>query len=190
MAARLTRPTRHVVLTGAPGAGKTAILRELERQGEAVVEEAATDVIALAQAQGVEAPHESPDFIDDILALQTLRLARAQTWSAAAVVHDRSAVCTLALAEFLGFPPSTSLLAQIDRLIDGNVFERRVLFVRTLGFIVNTAARRISYEDTLRFEAVHEAVYRRLGFELVEVAPGSVEARAGFVRGVIAESIG
>lgn len=38
------------VLTGAPGAGKTAILRQLEIEGHAVVEEAATDVIALAQA--------------------------------------------------------------------------------------------------------------------------------------------
>jgi predicted ATPase len=36
------------ILTGAPGAGKTAVLRLLETRGYAVVEEAATDVIALA----------------------------------------------------------------------------------------------------------------------------------------------
>ncbi|MBM0260113.1 AAA family ATPase, partial [Micromonospora sp. 4G55] len=35
------------ILTGAPGSGKTAILRQLEIDGHAVVEEAATDVIAL-----------------------------------------------------------------------------------------------------------------------------------------------
>lgn len=33
------------ILTGAPGAGKTAILRLLEANGYPVVEEAATDVI-------------------------------------------------------------------------------------------------------------------------------------------------
>ena len=37
------------ILTGAPGAWKTVLLRALERAGHAVVEEAATDLIALAQ---------------------------------------------------------------------------------------------------------------------------------------------
>jgi predicted ATPase len=38
------------VLTGAPGSGKTTILRNLSRHGYAVVNEAATDVIATKQA--------------------------------------------------------------------------------------------------------------------------------------------
>lgn len=44
------------VLTGAPGAGKTAILRLLEGGGYPVVEEAATDVIALGHALGNAEP--------------------------------------------------------------------------------------------------------------------------------------
>jgi predicted ATPase len=44
------------VLTGAPGAGKTAILRLLEVSGYPVVEEAATDVIALGSALGRAEP--------------------------------------------------------------------------------------------------------------------------------------
>jgi predicted ATPase len=43
------------VLTGAPGAGKTAILRLLEASGYPVVEEAATDVIALSRYLGFTA---------------------------------------------------------------------------------------------------------------------------------------
>lgn len=35
------------ILTGAPGAGKAAVLRLLEVNGRVVVEEAATDAIAL-----------------------------------------------------------------------------------------------------------------------------------------------
>ena len=41
---------KRYILTGAPGSGKTAILRQLEREGFGVVDEAATDVIALEQA--------------------------------------------------------------------------------------------------------------------------------------------
>ena len=42
---------RRFIITGAPGAGKTAIIRQLELDGFSVVEEAATDVIAAAQSQ-------------------------------------------------------------------------------------------------------------------------------------------
>lgn len=56
---------RRYILTGAPGCGKTAILRQLELVGFGVVEEAATDVIALRQAQGVAEPwRESTDAVE------------------------------------------------------------------------------------------------------------------------------
>jgi len=44
---------KRFVLTGAPGAGKSVILRQLELDGFSVVEEAATDLIALAQARAL-----------------------------------------------------------------------------------------------------------------------------------------
>ncbi len=44
---------KRFVLTGTPGSGKTAIIRQLEIDGFSVVEEAATDLIALAQARGI-----------------------------------------------------------------------------------------------------------------------------------------
>jgi len=43
---------RRFIMTGAPGSGKTSILRALENLGYAVVEEAATDAIAAHHAQG------------------------------------------------------------------------------------------------------------------------------------------
>jgi predicted ATPase len=48
------------VLTGAPGAGKTAIIRQLELDGFSVVEEAATDIIALWHAKGIRRGVDSP----------------------------------------------------------------------------------------------------------------------------------
>ena len=63
------------ILTGPPGAGKTAVLRQLEIIGYAVVEEAATDVIALGIALGYEEPWRDHDFIDKVIALQRQRSA-------------------------------------------------------------------------------------------------------------------
>jgi predicted ATPase len=55
------------VLTGAPGAGKTAVLRLLETLGYPVVEEAATDVIALDNALGRAEPWNEHGFIDEAM---------------------------------------------------------------------------------------------------------------------------
>lgn len=52
-----------------------------------------------------------------------------------------------------------------------------MFFVRPLGFIVPTAARRICYGDSLKFETIHEAVYRDHDFKIVNVAAGVVEQR-------------
>jgi hypothetical protein len=37
----------------------------------------------------------------------------------------------------------------------------QVFFIRNLGFMRPTEARRISFQEALRFEPIHEEVYRR-----------------------------
>jgi predicted ATPase len=68
---------RRFIVTGAPGAAKTAIIRQLELDGFSVVEEAATDAIAALQAQGTVQPWGHPAFIDVIASCKrTVRLGR------------------------------------------------------------------------------------------------------------------
>lgn len=170
---------RRFILTGAPGAGKTAVVRQLEIDGFAVVEEAATDVIALEQARGVAEPWTDPGFIDRIVKLQRQRRLAAV---GEVQFHDRSAFCTEALAAFLGHLPTDLLRQEIEELKRSGFYERRVFFVRLMGFIEATAARRIGLEEAGRFEAVHERVYRAHGFELVPVEPETVFDRAAVIR--------
>jgi predicted ATPase len=54
---------RRYIMTGAPGAGKTSILATLRARGYAVVNEAATDVIARELACGREHPGVGIGFI-------------------------------------------------------------------------------------------------------------------------------
>jgi predicted ATPase len=168
------------ILTGAPGAGKTVLLRALERAGHAVVEEAATDVIALAQAEGVAEPWTDPGFIDAIVSLQIQRQARAV---GDPVFFDRSPVCALALGRFLGHPVSPLLREALERIAAERAYQQRVFLVRGLGFVTPTAARRISLADAARFEAVHETTYRDLGYDLHPIAPGPVKDRVEAVIG-------
>lgn len=168
-------PSRYI-LTGAPGAGKTALIRHLQSLGHEIVAEAATDVIALAHAQGIERPWERPEFIADIARLQAYRESAPMRSSRR--FADRSLFCTLALAEWLGHPVPRELQDEAHRLVADGWFARRVFFVEQLGFIENTEARRISFADATRFGAVHEAVYRRYGFEIEMVRAASIADRA------------
>jgi predicted ATPase len=53
-----------------------------------------------------------------------------------------------------------------------------VFFVRPIGFVTATAARRITYEQSLAFERVHQDAYRSCGFSVVDVPAGTVAERA------------
>lgn len=172
---------KRYILTGTPGAGKTAILRQLELKGFGVVEEAATDIIALSQARGIDEPWKTSGFIDAIVELQRIRQIRASGEQPEVQFHDRSIICTAALSTYLGQPFSPALLAELERIRSNRIFETRVFFVRSLGFVSPTAARRISFEESLRFEEIHETTYRDFGFEIVSVGPGLLEDRVAAI---------
>jgi predicted ATPase len=175
------------ILTGTPGAGKTAMLRLLETLGYPVVEEAASDVIALGQALGRAEPWREPTFIDNVAALQRRRQDAARaTVGLATVFFDRSPACTLALSRYLGFPPPPSLTREVARIVADRTYEDTVFFIRNQGFIRNTAARKITLEDSLAFEQLHEETYRDLGFRLSDVPAGPLEERVAIVRRTIA----
>lgn len=172
---------KRYVLTGTPGSGKTAIIRQLELDGFSVVEEAATDVIALQQACGVTEPWRHVAFLDLIAALQRQRQLRAEHLPGDIHFHDRSVICTAALARYLGFSISDTLRRELERVETGGIFERRVFFVRNLGFVAPTEARRISYQEALRFEQTHQDTYSEFGFEMVSIDPGTVAERAAAI---------
>ncbi|WP_416874976.1 ATP-binding protein [Kitasatospora sp. SC0581] len=172
---------KRYLLTGTPGAGKTAVLRWLECAGYPVVEEAATDVIALRQAQGVPEPWTDPSFVDAVVALQRQRQEGAVGGPGEVRFFDRSPVCTYALAVYLGHPVTPFLARELNRIRAEEVYEREVFFVESPGFVTPTEARRISYEESLRFERIHREAYAGFGYVCVPIAPGPLADRAAAV---------
>lgn len=172
---------RRYVLTGAPGSGKTALLGALRERGHPVIEEAATAVIARQQARGIDEPWLRDDFVDLIVCLQQQRQTAPVPDNAEVQFCDRSPLCTLALARYLGRPLTPVLTREVARVVREQVYERTVFLLRPLGFIVPTAARRISYADSLTFEQVHEAVYCEHGFTLVDVPANCLPDRVTIV---------
>lgn len=165
------------IITGTPGAGKTAILQSLRALGYACVDEAATDIIKKSQGQGIAAPWLTKDFIDQIVSLQKQRQQEALLKGLKFCFYDRSPVCTLALAKYLNYKPSKILLNELQRMKDEQVYEQKVFFLENLGFIENTDARRISFEEAIRFEQFHRQAYEEWGYELIYLPKGPIEER-------------
>jgi predicted ATPase len=131
---------RRFIISGTPGAGKTAIVRQLELDGFSVVEEAATDVIAAAHAQGAFELWRHPSLIDAIAHLQRDRQIRASCQLDEVQFHDRCVVCTAALALYLGHPFSPFLASELERVQEEAIYQSRVFFIRNLGFVTPTEA--------------------------------------------------
>src|SRR5712692_5224324 len=168
---------KRYILTGTPGSGKTSIIQELKRKGYAVVEEAATDVIALEQVNGNPEPWMQPGFIDKIVSLQKQRQINTSTFPCELQFYDRSPICTYALSRYLGYPPSACLLEEMRRIEHENIYQKQVFFIENLGFCQPTEARKISFEESLLFEKIHGETYTSLGYDLIKIAPESLSER-------------
>jgi len=180
---------KRYILTGTPGSGKTSILRALEERGFLAVEEAATDIVSYEQALGNLKPWENPNFIDKILTLQKERQLSASSFPSGIIqFYDRSPICTYALALHLNFKPSADLLEEIERMKAEQIYQKKVFFIGNLGFCTPTEARKISFEDSLAFEKLHEEAYAKFGFECVLVPPTSLVERVDLILKVLTRS--
>lgn len=94
-------------------------------------------------------------------------------------------MCTHALAVYLGRPISRTLAAELAHIDAEHIYEPQVLFVRNLGFCESTTARRITYQDALEFERIHEQSYSRFGYALIDIPPDRLELRIEAVQEVI-----
>jgi predicted ATPase len=173
------------VLTGAPGSGKTTLLRAVRTHGVVVVDEAATDLIRLAQSGGEDEPWARATFMDEIVLEQRRRERLASATGAPVALFDRSPLCTLALSRYAGHAPSAVLLAEIERVSDAATYQAAVLIVRAHGPLQRTAVRRITPQENERFERIHEEVYLEHGYRLIEVPAGTVAQRVRQVLRVI-----
>jgi predicted ATPase len=64
-----------------------------------------------------------------------------------------------------------------ERIEREGIYQRRVFFIEHLGFCQPTEARKITFEESLVFEKIHEETYTSLGYDLLKIAPEALWER-------------
>jgi predicted ATPase len=79
-------------------------------------------------------------------------------------------------------PISDALRFEIERIRRENVYRPEVFFVRSLGFMTPTEARRIGLADSIRFGELHEETYLAHGFKLIYLDTASALQRVKSIK--------
>ena len=119
-----------------------------------------------------------PEFMDYIADIQRDRLK----FDDGVQFYDRSPICTLILARWLGHPLTEGLKLELERTERDRVYHRDVFYVEGLGFVTPTEARRISFAESLRFGELHRQVYLEYGYRLIDIPAEPAEDRVARIR--------
>ena len=169
------KQTNWHVITGAPCSGKTAVIRELERRGYAVVHEVARAYIDAEISKGRDLRQIKADltaFEGHIL--KTKVGIEAGLDPAAVVFLDRAVPDSIAYFQLAGLDPA-------EPIESSSVFCYRQIFLfERVGF--ETDAVR-SEDDRIAAELDHllEAAYRKLGYRPVRVPLLTIDERVDFI---------
>ena len=164
------------VITGGPCAGKTTLIKELERRGYRVAQEAARTYIETALAMGKSLTEIRADEVAFQHALIPMKVAaEAELPKNETVFLDRGMHDSVAYLELAGVVNDAQL-----RAVFPNSRYRKVFLLDLLPF-VHDSARTEDAEGAKRIHTLLERAYRDAGFEIQHVPVMSVKKRADFV---------
>ena len=158
------------VLTGGPSSGKSSMIIALEMEGDYIIKETAEDYIKLRQAQGIQRPWTESDFQDKILKLQLQRESRIPS-NIKRIFMDRSLIDGLVYE-----PKETDTYARIMQESKKTKYEK-IFLIKPIGFTEKTIIRKENYEETIEIDKKLDQIYKKLGYQPIEIASGHLEKR-------------
>ncbi len=175
-----------VVITGAPGTGKTTLLQALAAQGYPVMPESARAVIRERRAAGLP-PRPAPRAFADEILRRDLAAYEASARLRGPVFFDRGVVEAIGLRHEAAALPA----ADVDALLRRYPVHRSVFLLPPWAAIFCSDAERDQTFDEA--QAVHQRIvrwYEECGYRLHTVPEGSVAERVSHVLETLAQEIG
>lgn len=175
---------RRILITGGPGAGKTALLGELAARGHTVLGDTARAVIAYRRSRGLTPRPEPKAFALAVLNLDVKNYESVEP-SAGWCFFERGVTDALGMVQGSGALPSQEVAA----LLAAYPYDR-VAFVLPPweSIYTNDSERDQSFAESV---AVYDKVlhwYKQCGYTLREVPRVKVQARAEYVLHVTASA--
>lgn len=170
-------PAARYILTGAPGSGKTTILRSLHETIRHVPEPAREILAEQRSANGRGTPDQDAALFLDLLLRRSIEKYDLAQTSDHPLLYDRGVPDCVGYAVRLGVDPAPAILAAAKYR-----YHPEVLVLEPWEAIYTTDdERRMSFADSVAFHENLLDGYRSAGYTLVPVPQGTVESRAVFI---------
>lgn len=168
----------YFILTGAPGTGKTTVLKHLRNLGYQGADEVAREVLShQLSVDGPALPAKSPKlFIQKMLGSAISKYESGKV-SGGPVFFDRGIPDLIAYAVRFDVNPEEFIKAAEKYKYNSSVF----IFNPWKEIFVNDNERRLTFEMTVQF---HESIvqsYKSLGYKMIVVPNKPVESIAEFI---------
>jgi len=171
------------VITGGPGAGKSALIDALRRAGLGTADEVGRSIIRQQAAIGGRAlPWTDPPLFAEMMLSWEIESYRVHSAQAGPVFFDRGVPDVIGYLSLLGLP----VPGHMTKAADLCRYHRRVLVAPPWPEIFRQdGERRQTLDEAERTYEAMVRTYAGFGYELVEIPRAPVEDR---VRFVVAES--
>ena len=172
----------YFVLTGAMGAGKSAVLNQLKNRGHLCVDDPARQILKEQRSiAGSGVPDADGSLFTQLMLSRAIYLYQSQARGTAPIVFDRGIPDLIAYAELFGI--STAVY---ERAAATFRYNKVVLwFVGWREIYALDDERKMDFESARRFGEKVARTYERLGYKTVEVPNVPVEERLEFIVDVI-----
>jgi predicted ATPase len=166
------------VLTGGPGAGKTAVLAELQRQGFPCVPEVARQIIQeQVQTGGTAVPWSDTACYAELMLERSISSFRELTPASQITFCDRGIPDALCYLQLIGHDDSEAVTASMTYRYAQKVF----LAPPWRAIYATDSERKQSFEEAVRTCNLMIMVYEECGYEIVELPLVSPPERAEFI---------
>lgn len=173
-----------IILTGAPGGGKTTLINHFRKLGLFCLDEPARLILAEQRANiGNGLPEKDKKLFTELLLARSVQNFESATQQKKTVIFDRGVADTVGYANYFGIDSTAFESAAEKYRYNSTVF----VLPPWKAIYKTDDERKMSFEESEIFHHLLVAPYRKLGSKLIDVPFESVENRAQFFLDKISE---
>lgn len=170
---------KYIIVTGAPGTGKSSLLRLIEDEGFKVIEEPAREILSeQREIDGNGIPELNTELFRDLILSRSISKYLSTFDTEKYTFFDRGVLDTAAYSDLFNLSSDIDVNAAKRYKANNNVF----IAPPWKEIFVNDRERKMSFEATFYFNESLKNYYFKLGYNLIELPLSDVRTRVEFIK--------